>query len=116
MTFKGQVLGITRFGVQKMKKSVLMLASFEMTTEHLYNSAIQCKKDEIRGVTECIIMGTKAPIGTGIFKVCYDDKVKPEQAAAEESVSARDTNKKSRAKEKKDFLKPSDDLLFDAIN
>lgn len=40
MTYKGQVLGITRFGIQKMKNSVLMLASFEMTTDHLYNSAI----------------------------------------------------------------------------
>ena len=40
-----------------MKQSVLMLASFEMTTDHLYNSAIQCKKDDIRGVTECIVMG-----------------------------------------------------------
>ena len=40
MTYKGQVLGITRFGIQKMKQSVLMLASFEMTTDHLYNSAI----------------------------------------------------------------------------
>jgi DNA-directed RNA polymerase III subunit RPC1 len=29
MTFKGQVLGITRFGVSKMRESVLMLASFE---------------------------------------------------------------------------------------
>ena len=45
-----------------------------------------------------------------------EDKVKPEQAAAEESVSVRETNKKGRANEKKDFLKPSDDLLFDAIN
>ena len=57
MTYKGQILGITRFGIQKMKKSVLMLASFEMTTDHLYNSAIQCKKDDIQGVTECIVMG-----------------------------------------------------------
>ena len=35
MTYKGEVLGITRFGVQKMKDSVLMLASFEKTTDHL---------------------------------------------------------------------------------
>ena len=40
MTFKGLVLGITRFGVSKMKSSTLMLASFEMTTEHLFNAAI----------------------------------------------------------------------------
>mmetsp|Transcript_29974 Transcript_29974/g.22245 ORF Transcript_29974/g.22245 Transcript_29974/m.22245 type:complete len:102 (+) Transcript_29974:711-1016(+) len=43
MTFKGQVLGITRFGVQKMKSSTLMLASFEKTTDHLYDAAISCK-------------------------------------------------------------------------
>jgi DNA-directed RNA polymerase III subunit RPC1 len=35
MTYKGEVLGITRFGVSKMKDSVLMLASFEKTTDHL---------------------------------------------------------------------------------
>ena len=28
MTYKGEVLGITRFGIAKMKDSVLMLASF----------------------------------------------------------------------------------------
>lgn len=76
MTFKGQVHGITRFGIQKTKNSVLMKASFEMTTEHLYNSAIQCKSDPIKGVTENIVMGTQAPIGTGIFKICYDETVK----------------------------------------
>jgi len=76
MTFKGQVLGITRFGVSKMKSSTLMLASFEMTTDHLYNSAIQCKKDDILGVSECIVMGNQAPIGTGLFKLAYDDSAK----------------------------------------
>jgi DNA-directed RNA polymerase III subunit RPC1 len=39
MTYKGEVLGITRFGVQKMKDSVLMLASFEKTTDHLVNTS-----------------------------------------------------------------------------
>ena len=29
MTSRGTVLGITRFGIAKMKESVLMLASFE---------------------------------------------------------------------------------------
>ena len=35
LTTQGEVLGITRFGVSKMKDSVLMLASFEKTTDHL---------------------------------------------------------------------------------
>lgn len=35
MTFKGEVLGITRFGIAKLKDSVLMLASFEKTSDHV---------------------------------------------------------------------------------
>jgi DNA-directed RNA polymerase III subunit RPC1 len=72
MTFKGEVLGITRFGVAKMKDSVLMLASFEKTTDHLFDAALYGKKDEINGVSECIIMGIPMPIGTGQFDLLYD--------------------------------------------
>eukprot|EP00478_Filoreta_tenera_P002289 GABV01002358.1.p1 GENE.GABV01002358.1~~GABV01002358.1.p1 ORF type:complete len:194 (+),score=62.15 GABV01002358.1:35-616(+) len=35
MTFRGQVLGITRHGLVRMKQSVLALASFEKTVEQL---------------------------------------------------------------------------------
>ena len=44
-----QVLGITRFGVPKMKQSVLMLASFEKTSDHLYDAAVHSRTDAIRG-------------------------------------------------------------------
>ncbi|CCO37689.1 DNA-directed RNA polymerase III subunit C1 [Rhizoctonia solani AG-1 IB] len=60
MTYKGQVLGITRFGVAKMKDSVLMLASFEKTTDHLFDAAGYAKNDNISGVSESIIMGNTA--------------------------------------------------------
>ncbi|RXK37437.1 DNA-directed RNA polymerase III subunit RPC1 [Tremella mesenterica] len=70
MTYKGEVLGITRFGVQKMKDSVLMLASFEKTTDHLFDASLFSKKDEIQGVSECIIMGTPAPsCGTSMASI-----------------------------------------------
>ena len=69
MTYKGEVLGITRFGVSKMKDSVLMLASFEQTAEHLFTGAFHGKQDPILGVSECIIMGMQMPIGTGLFKI-----------------------------------------------
>ncbi|RDD41425.1 DNA-directed RNA polymerase III subunit RPC1 [Trichoplax sp. H2] len=49
MTFKGEVLGITRFGLAKMKESVLMLASFENTTDHLFDAAICGQEDPIIG-------------------------------------------------------------------
>jgi len=66
MTFKGEVLGITRFGVSKMRESVLMLASFEKTTDHLFDAAVHGRTDAIVGVTECIIMGMEVPVGTGL--------------------------------------------------
>lgn len=69
MTSKGEILGITRFGIAKMKDSVLMLASFEKTTDHLFDAAVRGKRDEILGVSECIIMGAPMPIGTGLFKI-----------------------------------------------
>jgi DNA-directed RNA polymerase III subunit RPC1 len=69
MTFKGEVLGITRFGVAKMKESVLMLASFEKTTDHLFDAAVHSREDSIVGVSECIIMGVPIPIGTGLMKL-----------------------------------------------
>lgn len=69
MTYRGQVLGITRFGIAKMKDSVLMLASFEKTTDHLFDAARYAKQDDIDGVSECIIMGSPMPVGTGLFKI-----------------------------------------------
>jgi len=69
MSCKGEILGITRFGIAKMKDSVLMLASFEKTTDHLFDAAIFGKADKIEGVSECIIMGIPMPIGTGLFKL-----------------------------------------------
>jgi len=67
MTYTGKVLGITRGGMEKMDKSVLMLASFENTTQHIFNAATHGYRDAISGVSECIIMGRPIPCGTGLF-------------------------------------------------
>jgi len=61
-------LGITRFGVAKMKDSVLMLASFEKTTDHLFDASAYGKNDSIAGVSESIIMGNPAAMcGTSMY-------------------------------------------------
>lgn len=62
-------MGITRFGIAKMKDSVLMLASFEKTTDHLFEAAFYGKHDRIEGVSECIIMGVPMSLGTGLLKL-----------------------------------------------
>jgi DNA-directed RNA polymerase III subunit RPC1 len=69
MTYKGEVLGITRFGLSKMRDSVLQLASFEKTPDHLFEAAANMKSDKIEGVSESIIMGQTMSVGTGAFRV-----------------------------------------------
>jgi DNA-directed RNA polymerase III subunit RPC1 len=55
MTYRGEVLGITRNGLVKMKDSVLLLASFERTTDHLFEAAFFNQLDNLAGVSEAII-------------------------------------------------------------
>eukprot|EP01054_Gregarina_sp_Poly1_P006220 Gregarina_sp_Poly_1__6219@NODE_329_length_9477_cov_82_111477_g279_i0_p1_GENE_NODE_329_length_9477_cov_82_111477_g279_i0NODE_329_length_9477_cov_82_111477_g279_i0_p1_ORF_typecomplete_len1682_score254_39RNA_pol_Rpb1_5/PF04998_17/2_6e123RNA_pol_Rpb1_2/PF00623_20/2_2e69RNA_pol_Rpb1_1/PF04997_12/5_9e68RNA_pol_Rpb1_3/PF04983_18/7_5e03RNA_pol_Rpb1_3/PF04983_18/3_2e29RNA_pol_Rpb1_4/PF05000_17/1e24Ribosomal_S14/PF00253_21/9_5e03Ribosomal_S14/PF00253_21/0_48_NODE_329_length_9477_cov_82_111477_g279_i036018 len=69
MTYRGEVLGITRHGIQKMRASVLCLASFEETNEHLYEAAVHKKSEHVQGVSEAIILGKRVALGTGAFEV-----------------------------------------------
>ena len=77
------MLGITRFGIAKMKDSVLMLASFEKTTDHLFEASFYGKEDPVLGVSECIILGIPMQIGTGLFRVLAPvkpgDKISPQE-------------------------------------
>jgi DNA-directed RNA polymerase III subunit RPC1 len=72
MSYKGEVLGITRFGIAKMKDSVLHTASFEKTSDHLFDAAIHGRVDDVVGVSESIIMGIPMPTGTGLFKIRHN--------------------------------------------
>lgn len=79
MTFKGEVLGITRFGLSKMRDSVLQLASFEKTTDHLFDAGFYMKTDKIEGVSECIILGQSMSLGTGSFNLVYPTEIQFEE-------------------------------------
>lgn len=55
-----------------MKDSVLMLASFEKTTDHLFDASAYGKNDSIAGVSESIIMGNPAAMcGTSMCDSFY---------------------------------------------
>lgn len=71
MTSKGEILGITRFGISKMNDSALMLASFEKTTDYLFDAGQRALTEKIAGVSECIIMGRPIPLGTGLFSLLH---------------------------------------------
>merc|ERR1712176_1002548 len=72
MTYRGAVLGIDRYGIQKMRTSTLMLASFERTNDHIFDAAAHRRNDPVTGVSECIILGSTINLGTGLFKLLYD--------------------------------------------
>ncbi|KAG9247944.1 hypothetical protein BJ878DRAFT_111427 [Calycina marina] len=90
MTYKGEVLGITRFGLSKMRDSVLQLASFEKTPDHLFEASAGMKTDRIEGVSECIIMGQTMGVGTGAVQMVMDldlttNQIKPKPTLFEEA-------------------------------
>ena len=74
MCYKGRIIGFTRNGVDKMKDSTMMLASFEKTADFLYDAAVQGKHDRLKGVSERIIIGQPVMVGTGMFDICNDLK------------------------------------------
>ncbi|VDL22627.1 unnamed protein product [Hymenolepis diminuta] len=67
MTNRGEVYGYQRSGMAKAKNSVLCLASFERTGDHLFEAAYHSQEDNLAGITESIIVGNPARIGTGTF-------------------------------------------------
>eukprot|EP00878_Enallax_costatus_P021182 GHUV01022417.1.p1 GENE.GHUV01022417.1~~GHUV01022417.1.p1 ORF type:complete len:456 (+),score=120.95 GHUV01022417.1:512-1879(+) len=106
MTYKGEVLGITRFGIAKMKDSVLHTASFEKTADHLFDAAIHGRSDDVVGVSESIIMGIPMPTGTGLFKL-MQAVVEPGAAVVGESapeVAAAVAAAKEAAQQQGGFL------------
>ena len=76
MTYKGEVLGITRFGLAKMRDSVLQLASFEKTADHVFEAGVVGKVDDVKGVSECVIVGKTMGVGTGSVEVVRQLRIK----------------------------------------
>lgn len=63
-----------------MIKNNLNLLKFEKTADHLFDAAYYGQTDSIDGVSERIILGIPASIGTGLFKLLHrheDKEIKP---------------------------------------
>lgn len=65
MTVDGEIKQIGRHGVAGEKASVLSRAAFEVTVNHLLDAAMYGYVDELRGVTENVIVGQPIRLGTG---------------------------------------------------
>jgi DNA-directed RNA polymerase III subunit RPC1 len=64
-----------------------MLASFEKTSDHLFDAAVHNRLDKVEGVSESIIMGNPMQVGTGLFKLLYS--IPEDEIAAEVTENGR---------------------------
>ena len=87
MTTQGGLTSITRHGFNRTNTGALMRCSFEETVEILFEAGASAELDDCRGVSENVLLGQMAPIGTGAFDVMIDEeslvKYMPEQKASE---------------------------------
>ncbi|KAL0833412.1 hypothetical protein Bca101_085301 [Brassica carinata] len=75
MTYRGHLMAITRHGINRNDTGPLMRCSFEETVDILLDAAAYAETDCLRGVTENIMLGQLAPIGTGDCELYLNDEM-----------------------------------------
>jgi DNA-directed RNA polymerase II subunit RPB1 len=75
MTYRGHLMAITRHGINRNDTGPLMRCSFEETVDILLDAAVHAESDYLRGVTENIMLGQLAPIGTGGCALFLNDQM-----------------------------------------
>ncbi|KND04665.1 DNA-directed RNA polymerase II subunit RPB1 [Spizellomyces punctatus DAOM BR117] len=73
MTQRGHLMAITRHGINRTEAGALARSSFEETVELLIEAAGMGEVDDCKGVSENIILGQLAPMGTGYVDVILDE-------------------------------------------
>jgi DNA-directed RNA polymerase II subunit RPB1 len=76
MTMQGHLMAIDRHGINRVESGPLLRASFEETVDMLMEAAMYAEEEVLKGVTENIMMGQLARVGTGCIDLLLDeDKV-----------------------------------------
>ena len=65
MCHRGYMQQIGRHGIAGTKDSVLSRAAFEITVPTIASAARTGETEELRGITENVIVGSQIPIGSG---------------------------------------------------
>ena len=72
MTQRGTLMSIARHGINRIDSGALRKCSFEETVEILLEAAVHSEEDPLTGITENVVMGQLAPMGTGCFNLNVD--------------------------------------------
>ena len=72
MTYSGALMAVSRHGISKGESGPLLRASFEETVEMFMNAAAYAQYDVLDGVTENVLMGQLARVGSGCMDLLVD--------------------------------------------
>ncbi|KAL7620403.1 DNA-directed RNA polymerase II core subunit rpo21 [Parahypoxylon ruwenzoriense] len=75
MTYRGSIAAVTRHGINRADTGALMRCSFEETVEILLEAAAIGELDDCTGISENVMLGQLAPMGTGHFETYLDPKM-----------------------------------------
>jgi len=75
MTYRGHLMAITRHGINRQDTGPLMRCSFEETVDILLDAAAFGERDGLQGVSENIMLGQLAPVGTGAFGLYLNEEM-----------------------------------------
>jgi DNA-directed RNA polymerase II subunit RPB1 len=74
MTMQGHLMAIDRHGINRVDSGPLLRASFEETVDMLMDAAVYAEEEVLKGVTENIMMGQLARVGTGDMDLLLDEE------------------------------------------
>jgi DNA-directed RNA polymerase II subunit RPB1 len=72
MTFGGYLMAVSRHGINRSEAGPMLRASFEETVEVFMNSAVYSQYDMLSGVTENVMLGQLAQVGSGLVDLLVD--------------------------------------------
>ena len=74
MTMQGHLMAIDRHGINRVESGPLLRCSFEETVDMLNEAAVYAEEEVLKGVTENIMLGQLARVGTGDMDLLLDEQ------------------------------------------
>merc|ERR1712176_595197 len=74
MTMHGHLMAIDRHGINRVESGPMLRCSFEETVDMLMDAATFAEEEVLKGVTENIMMGQLARVGTGEVDLLLDEQ------------------------------------------
>jgi len=74
MTMHGHLMAVDRHGINRVESGPLLRCSFEETVDMLNDAAMFAEEEVLKGVTENIMMGQLARVGTGDMDLLLDEQ------------------------------------------